>query len=779
MSELVCEALATKAELQELRDQINQLLGKQEDGSVLNVLGLGSFEATTIIGGTVLLAKESIKEIELAGTVADDIGKALADGSAQWVKVKGSGAKTPLPDLTSVSKNTAAKASIGVKGAKVAASTAALVSTVATMVASVGLTIATVEILGSRIDGVEKDQLQRDKDYTNLINILSRNNQDIDTANADIQELQQALSEQSTINSELLSEIEDAQGTIEELTANAEKQQQEFNKLEESLADLKQEIADYQAQSIQSIDDLQTTINVLETDLTTAKTNIDFLFETIETLSTNLAEQEAKVTEQGVKIESLELTSSVQIAELINLKIAVEQNQDLTDARLDSLEAKLVLGNRQISRGGGVSSATKSAIAEQQNKTLELVNNLAGNPVEELPDITYSQIANNNSPFTDLFNQILPQISLGTGGDLNVNVDELSTRLNDDFTQTLTTLGIVGLTDTVNDIRNQTTAQAISQAAETAICNSTAPNGCMAKDIKEPIVNGQNSLRDNITNFIQGLDIFQGQQILNTVTENNGLLKNAEFGLESISNFMKTAWRATRMDKVLNILNTIFALHNAAMLSRNLAQTVGDVATQALQFLNIKDADDNFIDVNEVIGNTFETWINNLIGAETYQNIQQTWRNLNRIMVAGQGVIYSIQGVKNAVLEGVETVGQWTAKIGNNMIIQGLFEERSFPWMDENVNFRNPFQGFIQKINTTEEIVSQVSNLVASGTEAQENFNQIFEQSSELKTASQKLQENLSNFDSDKETTEAQEVANSASPDIDRLDLIQLEPDEI
>ena len=606
---LVCEDLATKAELQELRNQINQLLGQSEDGgSIIDVLALGAF-AGTAVGRDFLLVKESVQTIELVGTVGDDIGKALADGSAQWVKVKGSGARTPLPDLTSVSKNTAAKASVGVKGAKVAASTAALVSTVATMVASVGLTIATVEILGSRIDGVEKDQLQRDKDYTNLINILSRNNQDIDTANADIQELQQALSEQSTINSELLSEIEDAQGTIEELTANAEKQQQEFNKLEETLADLKQEIADYQAQSIQSIDDLQTTINVLETDLTTAKANIDFLFETIETLSTNLADQEAKLTEQSVKIESLELTSSVQIAELINLKIAVEQNQELTDARLDSLEAKLVLGNRQISRGGGVSSATKDAIAEQQNKTLELVNNLAGNPVQELPDITYSQIANNNSPFTDLFNQILPQVSSGTGGDLNVDVDELSTRLNNDFTQTLTTLGIVGLTTTVNDIKLQTSQQAISQAAESAICNSTAPNGCMAKDIKEPIVNGQNNLRDNITNFIQGLDIFQGQQILNTVTENNGLLKNAEFGLEAISNFAKTAWRATRMDKVLNVLNTIFALHNAAMLSRNLAQTVGDVATQSLQFFGIRDASDQIIDVNEVVGNTFETWL--------------------------------------------------------------------------------------------------------------------------------------------------------------------------
>ncbi len=148
-------------------------------------------------------------------------------------------------------------------------------------------------------------------------------------------------------------------------------------------------------------------------------------------------------------------------------------------------------------------------------------------------------------------------------------------------------------------------------------------------------------------------------------------------------------------------------------------------------------------------------------------------------MVSAQGIVYSIQGVKFAVLEAVETVGQWTARIGNNMIIQGLFEERSFLWMDENVNFRNPFGGFLQKLDTTEEIVSQVGNLVASGREAQENFNQIFEQSSEIKTASQKLQENLSNFDIDKETTEVEEVANSAAPDIEKLDLIQLELDEI
>ncbi len=70
---------------------INQLLGQPEtEGEPqINVLELGSLAGTTL-AGTVVLAKESIKEIKLAGTVADDIGKALASGKAQWVQVKGS-----------------------------------------------------------------------------------------------------------------------------------------------------------------------------------------------------------------------------------------------------------------------------------------------------------------------------------------------------------------------------------------------------------------------------------------------------------------------------------------------------------------------------------------------------------------------------------------------------------------------------------------------------------------------------------------------------------------
>ncbi|NJM88291.1 MAG: hypothetical protein HC847_15115 [Hydrococcus sp. RU_2_2] len=59
--------------------------------------------------------------------------------------------------------------------------------------------------------------------------------------------------------------------------------------------------------------------------------------------------------------------------------------------------------------------------------------------------------------------------------------------------------------------------------------------------------------------------------------------------LSALNELSKKAWRATRMDKILNALNTILLIHNAAMLSNNLAQTLGEVTSQLLHTINIRD----------------------------------------------------------------------------------------------------------------------------------------------------------------------------------------------
>ena len=753
------ENFATKAELEELRNQINQLLGETDEGGLpIDVLALGAF-AGTVIGNNFTLVKESVQTIELAGTVADDIGRALADGSAQWVSVKGSGAKTPLPDLTSVSKNTAAKASVGVKGAKVAASTAALVSTVATMLATVGLTIATVEILGSRIDGVEKDQLQRNQDYTNLINILSRNKQNIDDANSDIESLQQALSEQGSLNSELLDDIESAQLNIDELEANAQKQQEEYTKLEQSFQEFKEEVERYEAESIQSIDDLKTTVDVLEADLTTAKTNIDTLFEVVDKLSTDLADKEARLTEQALKIDSLEVITSVQIAELTNLKSAIENNETITDSRLDNLEAQIVLGKNQVSTGGGTSSAVREAVSNQQNKTLELMNNLADPPLESLPDIQPYEYDNPDNPFNDVFNQLLPRILPQTTGEGEVDVDALSNRINDDFTQTLTELGIVGLTDTVNQVRNQTTTEAIKSATEEAICDSTKPDGCMAKDIKDPLTNGQNSLSNNLNNILQGLDLFQGQNILNVVQDTN--------------NFMKTAWGTLRVNKILDYLNTVLLLHNAAMLSKSLAVSLGDsisaIANNTIDLIKNEDGSD--IDINAALGNSLEGFLINLLGSENYTDISESFKKSSRILNAATNIINTIQFSLAGIAEGLETVGNYTGKIGNSLKKAGAVFENAYGWMSENLTVKTgrlgQVQGVLDGIETVSNVTSDLENVTYEFREVQENVDQIGQQFNKIKTEISEKETEKTTLETTTKTNSqgAQPTANDYTPD--------------
>ncbi len=766
-------ALATKAELQELREQINQLLGQpeEENGQQIDVLGLGGL-AGTALAGAIIKAKDAITNIEFIGNSGGDLSKAISKGNVIPFKTK-NGQKTILKGLEKPMKTLAGKANLGAQAAKVGASTLSIVANLVTIIGTLGINIATVKILGNRIDQVEKAQLGFNQDYTNLINILNRNNQDIEAANADISELQGLISEQQIINSELANDIESAQDNIDDLVLTVEKQQEAYNNLETVLEDFKTEVAEFQINTEEQVEDLNLTITDLESNLNIAKGNINILYEVIEQLSIDLADAQKRITEQEIKITQLEITSSVIIADIINLRSAIEADQDLTDARLSSLEAEIILAKNNVSRGGvSTPSTVRETIVNQQNKTLELMNQLSTDPVADLPTITYQDILFGNNPFNSFFNQLFPTINPTSqiGGEL-VNFEEFNVNQEARFTELATAMA--ALTTVTNNINLQTTAQAITTATETAVCNTTAPGGCLTANLRNPLQQGQNTIQNLVSNVLQGLDLFQGQTILNRVTENNALLKNAEFGLQAINNFAKKAWENAKLDKVLNVLNTILALHNAAMLSRNLAQTVGDIATQALQFFGIKDAEDNLIDVNQFLGNTFQTWITNMIGTETYANIQTTWTSLNRIMVAAQGVVFAVQGIKNAMLEGLETVGNWTAKIGNNMMIQGLLEERSFPWMNENINFRNPFSKFLQKIDTTEEIVGQVNSLVSSGIEAQENFNQLFEGTEQVQTASQELQENLSNFDTGKEATEAQENLSSASPEISNQDLIK------
>ena len=207
------------------------------------------------------------------------------------------------------------------------------------------------------------------------------------------------------------------------------------------------------------------------------------------------------------------------------------------------------------------------------------------------------------------------------------------------------------------------------------------------------------------------------------------------------------------------------------MLSQNAAQSIGDVASNALSLFGIKDGEGNAIDVNAAIGGAIKDKLVSIFGAANLDAASAAWLKLNRIHQAVSMTVYSIQGTKNALLEADEITGGHIAKVGNALQEQGIIEEDTYDWMNPEPDYQQPFKGILGKIDAIEEMSDRVSSVVSTGLEIKEN-------TTEIVTNSQTLIDATTDFVSTKNADETAKQSESVSPDIDRLDTIKFEPED-
>ena len=519
---------------------------------------------------------------------------------------------------------------------------------------------------------------------------------------------------------------------------------------------MKIDFKNYQAEATEDITTLQTTVDDLEIKLEESFEYQDTLTETIEAISAQTTSYQAQITELEDRFTKQEINSSVQLAELINLRIAYENEFEDIDYQFQSLDAELAtIARRAASGGAGTAPSVRESISNQQNKTLELMNQLAGRPITDLPDIQPWEFDNQDNPFNDLFSQLLPQITpgTGTGGDVNVDIDELSTRLNDDFsntlTNTLTTLGIVGITTTVNDIYAQTSpaniASTVSNAVENTVCDISSPGKCLSNNITNPIKQGQDTIRNLLTTALQGADLLQGQAIFNTVTNTN--------------NFIKGAWNSAVIDKTLNAANFALSLHNAMMLSNNIAETVLDTVSAVLETIGISDAEGNPIDVADWLTSKITQVIQGIIGAQTFTELSLKLTAANRIYQAGMNILDNVTDLIDTTLDLDEYTGENIAKIGNALRQSGVVSYDAYEQMIEDLDIRSRSK-WLFKLEQAEDAVDNLYSIADS-------IRDIKEIGQELKESRNEFQEALEtgkNTLSDTETELEADIESSPEP---------------
>lgn len=208
--------------------------------------------------------------------------------------------------------------------------------------------------------------------------------------------------------------------------------------------------------------------------------------------------------------------------------------------------------------------------------------------------------------------------------------------------------------------------------------------------------------------------------------------------LNAMQAFAAKAWEATRIQKVLDVLTFVAVMHNVALLSRDVGETFGWVAGQALNVVGIEDEEGNTIDVYGWFTNGIQSLLVSLFGQELYDDARETWLKASSIVRSASMIIWTMRGIMDATQDLMEWVAENTGKIGNALKRFGVVGERAYPWMSERAQARNRIRARFDKVTGTlenaEDVASSFSMATGNILEIQQETGELEQQFADFRT---------------------------------------------
>ena len=339
---------------------------------------------------------------------------------------------------------------------------------------------------------------------------------------------------------------------------------------------------------------------------------------------------------------------------------------------------------------------------------------------------------------------------------------------------------------TVDDLTAQTTAITTEtdsqvQNVTNALGTTTPEDGRYAMDMLRQL-SGPVAVAGSVLAVAKS--VADNTELITTVKTNSTALLSrvgpqVTGGISTVvtgtDNFVKKAWKTTRMDKVINLITLLAAIHNAAMLSRNLGETLGELTSQLLGVFGIKDENDALIDINGILGQTIENAVKAVVGEQIYTGVSEAWNKASRILSSASQIVWTVRSIMDSATEVAEWAAENTGRIGNALKKWGVVGPRSYPWMAEKVNaqnrWRKRFDGFIDGVETLDDTAASLGTVVGEVRSIQEEVGEIGEQRQRFEDA---VRDAVPDTPADNQPVKATEdAANQASesPDIANTDM--------
>lgn len=292
----------------------------------------------------------------------------------------------------------------------------------------------------------------------------------------------------------------------------------------------------------------------------------------------------------------------------------------------------------------------------------------------------------------------------------------------------------------LDDLTNLVSFPNIRNAAEDAICRSVnGQSSCSLPGVANP-TKGLKGLTDNLEAKLGAASLAAELNITRIVSKIDDTVHHATWGLEKAHSFASKAWKATHADKVMNALTLMASLHNAAMLSRNLGETLGDLTSQALSTIGIKDSEGSPLNINEAIGNSLNALMTNILGAEVYAGAKETWLRSSRIISSASQIVWTVRSIADSAREVTEWTAENTGKIGNALKKFRVVGEDAYKWMPEKVTATNKWLSKVDKLKAG---VDSLDDAASSFSSVLGEVQNIQSEATELKEQGDKFKQNI------------------------------------
>lgn len=225
----------------------------------------------------------------------------------------------------------------------------------------------------------------------------------------------------------------------------------------------------------------------------------------------------------------------------------------------------------------------------------------------------------------------------------------------------------------------------------------------------------------------------------------------------------KRTWDFLQIDRVLQVLTYVTALHNAYFLSSSLGSTLFSAFSNVLAAIGIKDSEDQPLNVGEIVGNWTENFFKSIFGVQVVDGIKAEWKKASRVYQAASNIIWSVQSIFDSSRSLLDLAIENTGKIGNALRQAGVVLENAYGPLVERATARNRFHqrldDFTNGVSGVENVISNIDSAASEVLSIQETVGQIQEQRAEF-------QASVDAFKSDQATKETQSKTASTAPQL-------------